>query len=168
MEQDTAIAKIRRSVYLIVSVSLLTHTMSITYSLMSFKEESMGFIAIIVSSLACFLLSSSHLTIYGISVLGILYISMLEEYYSRSQICYIVALSGVAILPFWQMIHSVGAIFHCLPGRIHASMVFGTVLIVLTKVNLSNKPVFPVGDREHKILLYEFHSLSPHKPSDYR
>lgn len=119
-----------------VSVSLLTHTMSITYSMMSFKEQSMGFIAIIVSSLTCFLLSSSHLTIYGISVLGILYVSMLEAYYQRSQICYIVAISGIAILPFWQMIHSIRAIFHCLPGRMHASMVFGTVLIVLTKVTL--------------------------------
>lgn len=35
--QDTAWAKIRRSLYLIASVSLLTHTMSITYSFMTFK-----------------------------------------------------------------------------------------------------------------------------------
>jgi hypothetical protein len=127
----------------------------------------MGFIAIIVSSLACFLLSSSHLTIYGISVLGILYISMLEAYYTRSQICYIVAISGVAILPFWQMIHSIGAIFHCLPGRIHASMVFGTVLIVLTKVNFKKILVFPSSYIEHQILLPQFQCLPINQSSHY-
>ena len=97
----------------------------------------MGFIAIIVSSLTCFALSSSHLTIYGISVLGVLYISMIKGYYTQGQISIIVAMSGIVVLPFWKMIHSIGAIFHCLPGRMHAAMVFGTVLIVLTKV-LSN------------------------------
>ena len=100
---------------------------------MSFNDESMGFIAIIVSALMCFLISSSHMTIYGISVLGILYISMIEPYYTRPQICYITAMSGIVIIPFWKIIHSLGAIFHCLPGRVHASMVFGIALIVLTK-----------------------------------
>lgn len=35
---ETAWVKISRSIYLIASVSLLTHTMSITYSFMTFKE----------------------------------------------------------------------------------------------------------------------------------
>ncbi len=50
------------------------------------------------------------------------------------QLCYIVALGGIINFPLWKMIHSVGGIFHCLPGRIHASMVLGIALIVLTKV----------------------------------
>lgn len=81
---ETAWAKISRSAYLIVTITLLTHTMSITYSMMTFKEESAGFISIIISSLCCFFISASHLTIYGISILGILYLKMLEPYYSRS------------------------------------------------------------------------------------
>lgn len=83
-EQETAFSKIRRSLYLIVSISLLTHTMSVTYSIMSFKEESVGFISIIVGSIVCFFLSSSHLTIYGISILGVLYLTMLAPYYTRA------------------------------------------------------------------------------------
>lgn len=75
--EETAWMKLRRSVYLIISITLLNHTMSITYSMMSFKEESAGFISIIVASLVSFFLSSSHLTIYGISILGILYMKML-------------------------------------------------------------------------------------------
>ena len=133
-EQDSALAKIRRSLYLIVSISLLTHTMSVTFSVMSFKEQSAGFISIIVSSLVCFFLSASHLTIYGISILGILYLMMLEPYYTRLELHYIVGVSGIIIFPFWKLIHSVGAIFRCLPGKIHASMVFGIALIALTKV----------------------------------
>lgn len=82
--QDTAWSKIRRSLYLIVTISLLNHTMSTTYSIMSFKEESAGFISIIVAAVVCFFLSSSHLTIYGISILGVLYLSMLKDYYTRA------------------------------------------------------------------------------------
>jgi hypothetical protein len=104
---------------------------------MAFREESVGFISIIVSSVVCFFISSSHLTIYGISILGCLYLSMLRPYYEMRQLCYIVALGGLINFPLWKMIHSVGSIFHCLPGRIHASMVLGIALIVLTKVFLS-------------------------------
>lgn len=35
--EETAWMKIRRSAYLIISITLLNHTMSITYSMMSFK-----------------------------------------------------------------------------------------------------------------------------------
>ncbi len=35
--EESALQKIYRNVYLIVSVSLLTHTLSVTYSIMSFK-----------------------------------------------------------------------------------------------------------------------------------
>lgn len=94
----------------------------------------MGFISIIVSSIVCFFVSSSHLTIYGISILGCLYLAMLKPYYEMRQLCYIVALGGLMNLPLWKMIHSVGSIFHCLPGRIHASMVLGVATIVLSKV----------------------------------
>ena len=59
---------------------------------------------------------------------------MLRPYYEMRQLCYIVALGGLINFPLWKMIHSVGSIFHCLPGRIHASMVLGIALIVLTKV----------------------------------
>jgi len=59
---------------------------------------------------------------------------MIQPYYTTYQIFYTVALSGVIMLVFWKFIHSLGAIFHCLPGRIHASLVFGIVLIVLAKV----------------------------------
>jgi hypothetical protein len=59
---------------------------------------------------------------------------MLQPYYPRHQIYYIVAMSGIITFAFWKTIHSVGSIFHCLPGRIHASMVFGVALIVLSKV----------------------------------
>jgi len=79
-------------------------------------------------------MSSSHLTIYGISVLGCLYINMISPYYTRQQMYIVVALSGVTMFIFWKFIHSLGTIFHCLPGRIHASMVLGIVLIVLAKV----------------------------------
>lgn len=128
--------KIRRSAYLIISITLLNHTMSITYSMMSFKEESAGFISIIVASLVSFSLSSSHLTIYGISILGILYMKMLEPYYSRSEIHYIVAMSGLIIFPIWKVIRYVTKIFDSFPGRVHASMVFGVALIALVKVLL--------------------------------
>ena len=127
-------AKIQRSLYLIVSISILTHTFSLIYSLITFKKESAAFISIIVSSLTCFFISSSHLTIYGISVLGTLYISMIQPYYTSYQIFYTVALSGVIMFAFWRFIHSLGAIFHCLPSRVHASLVFGIVLIVLSRV----------------------------------
>lgn len=110
--------------------------MSITYSMMSFKEESAGFISIIVASLVSFSLSSSHLTIYGISILGILYMKMLEPYYSRSEIHYIVAMSGLIIFPIWKVIRYVTKIFDSFPGRVHASMVFGVALIALVKVLL--------------------------------
>jgi hypothetical protein len=59
---------------------------------------------------------------------------MLRPYYSMNQLCYIVAIGGLINLPLWKMIHSIGSIFHCLPGRIHASMVLGIALIVLSKV----------------------------------
>ena len=59
---------------------------------------------------------------------------MIQDYYTKVQIFYIVALSGVFMLFFWKPIHSIGSIFHCLPGRIHASLVFGIVLIVLSRV----------------------------------
>lgn len=108
--------------------------MSITYSFLTFKEESAGFISIIISSVVCFFLSSSHMTIYGISILGVLYLKMLEPYYTRSELTYIVAMSGFIIFPFWKVIHSVGAIFDSFPGRVHASMVFGVALIALVKV----------------------------------
>ncbi len=133
-EEDTVAAKIRRSVYLIISISLLTHTFSLVYSLITYQDASAGFISIIVSALSCFFISSSHLTIYGISVLGTLYLSMIRDYYSTHQLFYTVALSGVIMFAFWKPLHSLGSIFHCLPGRIHASLVFGIVLIVLSRV----------------------------------
>lgn len=77
-EEDSVPAKIRRSTYLIVSISLLTHTFSLVYSLLTYKESSAAFISIIVSALSCFFISSSHLTIYGISVLGTLYLNMIR------------------------------------------------------------------------------------------
>jgi hypothetical protein len=36
-QQDTIWGKIRRSLYLIVSVTLLTHTISVVYSVMAFR-----------------------------------------------------------------------------------------------------------------------------------
>jgi len=129
-------AKIRRSSYLIVSISLLTHTFSLIYSLLTYKKSSAAFISIIVSSLSCFFISSSHLTIYGISVLGTLYITMVQALYSTYQMFYMGVMSGLIMFVFWKPIHSLGAIFHCLPGRIHASMVFGVVLIVLSRVHM--------------------------------
>ena len=59
---------------------------------------------------------------------------MLEPYYTRSELTYIVAMSGFIIFPFWKVIHSVGTIFDSFPGRVHASMVFGVALIALVKV----------------------------------
>lgn len=59
---------------------------------------------------------------------------MLEPYYSRSEIHYIVAISGLIIFPFWKILQYVGRIFDSFPGRIHASMVFGIALIALVKV----------------------------------
>ena len=135
-EEDSVASKIRRSVYLIISISLLTHTFSLVYSLITLQESSAAFISIIVSALSCFFISQSHLTIYGISVLGTLYISMIKSYYSTYQLFYIVALSGIIMFIFWKPLHSLGTIFHCLPGRIHASLVFGIVLIVLSRVDL--------------------------------
>lgn len=133
-EEESVWRKIQRSSYLIVSISLLTHAFSLVYSLITYKKESAAFISIIVSATSCFLISNSHLTIYGISVLGTLYISMIQPYYTAHQMYYVVALSGVFMLALWKPIHSIGAIFHCLPGRIHASLVFGIVLIVLSRV----------------------------------
>ena len=112
---------------------------------MAFKEESAGFISIIIASLCCFFISASHMTIYGISILGILYLKMLEPYYSRSQIHYIVAISGLIIFPFWKIIHFIGKIFDSFPGRIHASMVFGVALIALVKVIYSLYQFFPLS-----------------------
>jgi hypothetical protein len=129
-------AKISRSSYLIVSISLLTHIFSLVYSLITYQRASAAFISIIVSAASCFFISSSHLTIYGISVLGTLYITMIQSYYTSYQMFYIVAMSGLFMLCFWKPIHSIGSIFHCLPGRIHASLVFGIVLIVLSRVSL--------------------------------
>lgn len=65
-----------------------------------------------------------------------MYLKMLEPYYTRSELTYIVAMSGFIIFPFWKVIHSVGSIFDSFPGRVHASMVFGVALIALVKVNL--------------------------------
>ena len=93
--------------------------------------------------MVCFFLSSSHLTIYGISILGILFLSMIKEYYTRSELYCIVAMSGFIIFPLWRMIHSMGALFSSLPGRIHASMVFGVSLIALVKVTLSSRSSSP-------------------------
>lgn len=155
-EQDTVFNKLRRSLYLIVSISLLTHTISVTYSVMAFREISVGFISIIVSASVCFFVSSSHLTIYGISILGCLYLSMLRPYYEMRQLCYIVALSGAMNLPLWKMIHSVGSIFHCLPGRIHASMVLGIALIVLSKVQ---SDLFSFSHWQSKISRLSFQHL---------
>ncbi len=152
-EGDTAVAKIRRSVYLIISISLLTHTFSLVYSLLTLKESSAAFISIIVSALSCFFISNSHLTIYGISVLGSLYISMIKSYYTVHQLFYIVALSGIIMFAFWKPLHSLGTIFHCLPGKIHASLVFGIVLIVLSRVMLRYISVLPSRHRKHPGLL---------------
>lgn len=138
-------AKIKRSSYLIISISLLTHTFSLVYSLITFKRESAAFISIIVSALSCFFISSSHLTIYGISVLGSLYVTMLQPLYDAHQIFYMVALSGIIMFVFWKPIHSIGSIFHCLPGKIHASMVCGIVLIVFSRVKFSKYLVFSFG-----------------------
>lgn len=156
--------KIRRSAYLIVSISLLTHTMSIVYSLMTFKEESSGFISIIVSSLTCFFISSSHLTIYGISILGCLYTAMLTPYYPRHQLYYIVAISGIIMLVFWKSMHAAAAIFRCLPGRIHASMVFGIALIILTKVSTILSLVLPFGNLKPRCLLRSHPAVHLAKP----
>jgi hypothetical protein len=59
---------------------------------------------------------------------------MLQPYYTRSELTYIVAMSGLLILPLRNIIYSVGRIFDGFPGRVHASMVFGTALIALVKV----------------------------------
>lgn len=123
--------------YLIVSISLLTHTFSLIYSLITYQKQSAAFISIIVSATSCFFISSSHLTIYGISVLGTLYISMIQPYFSMHQMFYTVALSGIFMLAFWKPIHAIGSIFNCLPGKVHASLVFGIVLIVLSRVPIA-------------------------------
>jgi len=60
--------------------------------------------------------------------------TMIQSFYTTYQMFYIGALSGIIMFIFWRPIHSLGAIFHCLPGRIHASLVFGVVLIVLSRV----------------------------------
>lgn len=59
---------------------------------------------------------------------------MLDGYYTRTELSYIVAMSGFIIFPFWKLVHSVGSIFDSFPGRVHASLVFGVALIVLVKV----------------------------------
>ena len=133
-QEERTLVKISRSTYLIVSISLLKHTFSLIYSLITYQKQSAAFISIIVSATSCFMISSSHLTIYGISVLGTLYISMIQSYFSMHQMFYIVVLSGILMLAFWKPIHSIGSIFNCLPGKIHASLVFGIVLIVLSRV----------------------------------
>ena len=135
--EETAWSKISRSTYLIISISFLTHTFSLIYSLITYQKQSAAFISIIVSATSCFFISSSHLTIYGISVLGTLYLSMIKPFFNMYQMFYIVALCGIFMLPFWKVIHSIGSIFRCLPGRIHASLVFGIVLIVLSRVPFS-------------------------------
>lgn len=47
-----------------------------------------------------------------------------------------VAISGIIIFPLWRIVKYMGRIFGSFPGRIHGSMVFGTTLIVLSKVNI--------------------------------
>ena len=133
-QEETLWTKISRSSYLIISITLLTHTFCLIYSLITYKRQSAAFISIIVSATSCFFISSSHLTIYGISILGTLYLSMVQAYFSAHQMFYIVALSGIFMLALWRPIHSLGSIFKCLPGKVHASLVFGIVLIVLSRV----------------------------------
>jgi hypothetical protein len=43
-------------------------------------------------------------------------------------------MSGCIIFPLRKIIQSVSHIFDGFPGRVHASMVFGTALIALLKV----------------------------------
>lgn len=92
-----------------------------------------GFISIIVSSLICFVFSQSHLTIYGVSVLSIVYINMLKPTYNHSQTCVITFLAGLLGLLSWRFLHGFGDLFHYFPGKIHAGMVLGVGMIVLTK-----------------------------------
>lgn len=86
-----------------------------------------------MSSLVCFILSQSHLTIYGVSVLSIVYINMIKPTYNHQQICVITFLAGLLQFPLWHLIHGFGEIFRYLPGKIHAGMVLGIGLIILTK-----------------------------------
>lgn len=66
-----------------------------------------------------------------------MYLKILEQNgYSRTELSYVVAMGGIIIIPFWKVVHAVDNIFHSLPGRIHASMIFGIALIVLTKVTI--------------------------------
>jgi MFS superfamily sulfate permease-like transporter len=92
-----------------------------------------GFVSIIVSSVACFFLSQSHLTIYGVSVLSIVYINMIRPNYDHQQICVVTFLAGFMQFVLWRLIHNFSDIFHYLPGKVHAGMVLGIGIIVLTK-----------------------------------
>jgi hypothetical protein len=65
-------------------------------------------VSIIVSSVICFALSQSHLTIYGVSVLSIVYINMIKPSYSHQQICVVTFLAGLLQLPLWHLIHGIG------------------------------------------------------------
>lgn len=133
-DNPSALTKISRSTYLIISISILTHALSLIYSLLTTHHLTRAYISIIVSSIGTFYISKSHLTLYGVSVLGTLYLNMIQGYYQPHQTVYITAMSGILLFIFWKPIHSWGTIFHCLPGRIHASLVFGIVLLVLTRV----------------------------------
>ena len=63
---------------------------------------------------------------------------MLREQKSKKwtpqQIVYITAISGILLFVFARPIHSWATIFQSLPGRIQASLVFGVVLLALTRV----------------------------------
>jgi hypothetical protein len=78
---------------------------------------------------------------------------MLDTYYTRSELTYIVAMSGFIMFPFWKLIHSVGSIFDSFPGRVHASMVFGTALVALVKVILILFSFFHSQSRIYKPFL---------------
>jgi len=92
-----------------------------------------GFVSIIVSSVVCFALSQSHLTIYGVSVLSIVYINMIKPAYNQQQICVVTFLAGLMQFVLWHLMHGFGEMFRYLPGKIHAGMVLGIGFIVLAK-----------------------------------
>lgn len=89
--------------------------------------------SIIISSLTCFVFSQSHLTIYGVSVLSIVYINMLKPTYGHEQTCVMTFLAGLMGLLLSRFMMGFGDLFHYFPGKIHAGMVLGIGLIILTK-----------------------------------
>ena len=121
---------------------------------MTVDSLSRAYISIIISSVVTFISSRSHLTIYGVSILGSLYLSMIrssqEEGENPPNVFYVTAISGLLLFVFWKPIHSWGTIFHCLPGRIHASLVFGILLLVLTRVLSPSLSSFPLQSRALK------------------